>query len=79
MVMAAAVVIDTGAVENVNSVEFIVNELLCATQFYLKMLPNSEILALISEFYDGDELLSAKTLVFTTAKKVYHHSCFVKG
>jgi hypothetical protein len=33
MVMGAAVVIDTGAVENVNSAEFIVNELLCATQF----------------------------------------------
>ena len=64
---------DTGAVavENVNSAEFIVNDLLHATQFYRKMLPNSEILALISEFYNCDELLSAKTLLFTTAKKVY--------
>ena len=71
MVMAAAVVVDSGAGENVNSVEFIVNELLCATQFYLKMLPNSEILALISEFYNGDEQISAKTLLFTTAKRAY--------
>lgn len=72
MVVAAAVVVDSGGGgENVNSVEFIVNELLCATQFYLKTLPNSEILSLIGEFYNGDELLSAKTLLFATAKKAH--------
>jgi hypothetical protein len=66
---------NTGKMADVNSavtqnsqIVFINSELLCAVQFFYTQLPKNDLTSILSDFYTSDEIVNAKTVLFTSAK-----------